>query len=204
MESDKQTVCNVCGAECWADDPFGINVETHWGYESTGKDLSSDKWHACRNCRDKVLLRLDPVCAMCQRPIGAVMADLDVANPGCIHTTVAGSREWQRGGNFCGHEYATINGHQVCEVCYEHFLSTLKVPAKTWYRAVSDEKGGGERTDWEADRMLSTVSEDSLRAIRAKCAEGRKRVLASASGPVEALALLEDGEETTGANGATV
>jgi hypothetical protein len=38
----------MCGAACRAEDPFGFDVESHWGYESTGKDLSSDRWHMQR------------------------------------------------------------------------------------------------------------------------------------------------------------
>ena len=106
-------------------------VSVYWGYNSTGKDGDCDKWQMCEDCVNYLRrdLKIEPICGICKLSVVYVMAQLDAENPHCIYYgDVETAYTSLQTNDHCGREYAVIDGSPVCELCYEDFISTLKIP----------------------------------------------------------------------------
>lgn len=134
--------CNQCATRYY---PKGhretLQYETHWGYESTGKDGDTDRWNLCGPCNSKFMAKYDPTCCACHRSVVKVMAELNARNPGSsAYGNMKLAQQQSRKEYHCGLEYAEIEGRIFCEICYEAIINQFKEPVG----ALSYLFGGGD------------------------------------------------------------
>ena len=131
-EAKRVPQCNQCGA-VFEKKRWGItDVTVHWGYESMGKDTDVDKWLLCEDCTKEFESKCDPICSICKTSVVEVMASLSEQRPGCsFYGNIKLALEHYRNrSHHCGLEYASVNGRILCEICYEDFICSFKIPVQ--------------------------------------------------------------------------
>lgn len=162
--------CNKCGGFFKPKSWGSISVDVSWGYNSTGKDTDQDRWKLCRECSKEFEALYEPICSLCKLSIVEVMAELYNRNPHCIfYGDYKGALRHYRTNEHCGLEYAKVAGRIVCEICYEKFINSFKIPIKAGsYRIWTGhflEGEGEQRKNRIEEQFAFRIHGDSLSDI---------------------------------------
>lgn len=161
--------CNGCG-DLFEGGWGSIAATINWGYESTGKDTDSDKWKLCRECSNQFRQKYLPRCSMCEKQIVEVMATLASRRQGSsFYGNYYAALKHYTYDEHCGLEYASVEGRIICEICYETFVDSFKLPIpKGSYQILSGdyrEDEGTQNTNRIERALNYTSSGDSISNI---------------------------------------
>jgi len=174
LEKTETHRCNKCG-ETFSSSHFKstTHVNIAWGYNSMGKDTLKDSWDLCSNCTEE-FESLPPVCAQCRKTIPEVMAYLYSESPRTsFYLDYPAALEYfKTSDNHCGYEYARIGDRILCEICYEAYVRSFKIPMIVG--CYMGEVGPKEEFDKQPDRIQQAIDYvshgDSLRDFyEARC-----------------------------------